>query len=444
MLDAWRHRKIAANNRAPVVKSGRLAKVHGMVFQRFPENLQNIALWVFNAMIDFVAAKPLSLRDDGGNATRNRLVKSGLLAGMNADVDEFKNHEVSWSLWGCVPQIVDREPQHDCVSSSLMSLFTSLRYLVALHEQKHFGRAADACHITQPALSNAIRALEEEFGTAIVKRGRTFQSFTPEGEQIFITVQRVLHEQELLRQALQSAADQPVGALRLGAVPTVMPIAARFAGMLQKRCPGMVITVLSLSSPEIEAGLENLSLDLALGYTGRLSARAARISTLAQYTERYFLLRRAAKPAKSSLRILHRPVSWKAASVLPLCLLTPDMHNRAIVSAAFSEAGSSVKAAIETNSILTLSLTVQVGEVSSILPGALVSVLHGYPELEAVPLVAPEVLTPIGFMFVSGGRPSHTLRAALDMAVDPTWLQHVSTHSGLLKALPAKSETLCP
>ncbi|MDO8264166.1 MAG: LysR family transcriptional regulator, partial [Gallionella sp.] len=53
-----------------------------------------------------------------------------------------------------------------------MSLFTSLRYLVALHQHKHFGRAAEACHITQPALSNAIRALEEEFGTAIVKRGR--------------------------------------------------------------------------------------------------------------------------------------------------------------------------------------------------------------------------------------------------------------------------------
>lgn len=325
-----------------------------------------------------------------------------------------------------------------------MSLFTSLRYLVALHEQKHFGRAADACHITQPALSNAIRALEEEFGTAIVKRGRTFQSFTPEGEQIFITAQRVLHEQELLRQALQSAADQPVGALRLGAVPTVMPIAARFAGILQKRYPGICITVLSMSSPEIEAGLENLSLDLALGYTGRLNARAARIATVEQYTERYFLLRRAAKPAKGSLRILRRPVSWKAASELPLCLLTPDMHNRAVVSAAFSEAGSSVKAAIETNSILTLSLTVQVGEVSSILPGALVSVLRGYPELEAVPLVAPEVLTPIGFMFASGGRPSHTLRAALDMAVNPAWLQHVSTHSGLLRALPSGTEVLAP
>ena len=55
-----------------------------------------------------------------------------------------------------------------------MNLLASLRYLAALDEHKHFGRAAAACHITQPALSNALRALEKEFGTAIVKRGRSF------------------------------------------------------------------------------------------------------------------------------------------------------------------------------------------------------------------------------------------------------------------------------
>ena len=92
-------------------------------------------------------------------------------------------------------EISDRAPQQgQRLNTTPMSLFTSLHYLVALHQHKHFGRAAQACHITQPALSNAIRALEQEFGTAIVKRGRAFESFTPEGEQIFRTAQRVLHE----------------------------------------------------------------------------------------------------------------------------------------------------------------------------------------------------------------------------------------------------------
>lgn len=314
-----------------------------------------------------------------------------------------------------------------------MSLFTSLRYLVALHELKHFGRAAQACHITQPALSNAIRALEEEFGTAIVKRGRTFQSFTPEGERIFVTAQRVLHEQELLLQDLKSASDQPVGSLTLGAVPSVMPIAARFSGLLQARHPGLSLVLRSMSSPDIEAGLENLSLDLALGYTDRLKSRVSKIATLEQYAERYFLLRRCAEPGRAGLRMVQQAVPWQTAAQLPLCLLTAEMHNRAIVDAAFAQLGVTVKPVIEANSLLTLGLSVLVGEVSSILPGALVGVLCGYPELEAVPLCEPEVLTPMGFMYAVTDRPSHALRAALDMAQTPSWLQHVKSHTGLLQ-----------
>ena len=65
-----------------------------------------------------------------------------------------------------------------------MNLLASLRYLAALDEHKHFGRAAQACHITQPALSNALRALEAEFDTVIVKRGRNFEGFTEEGARV--------------------------------------------------------------------------------------------------------------------------------------------------------------------------------------------------------------------------------------------------------------------
>ena len=58
-----------------------------------------------------------------------------------------------------------------------------MRYLVALSEHKHFGRAAQACHITQPALSNALRSLESEFGVVIVKRARVYVGLTHEGER---------------------------------------------------------------------------------------------------------------------------------------------------------------------------------------------------------------------------------------------------------------------
>ncbi len=313
-----------------------------------------------------------------------------------------------------------------------MNLLASLRYLVALHEHQHFGRAALACHITQPALSNALRALEQELGTPIVKRGRTYAGLTFEGERVLASARRMLHERERLQQELDSTADAPAGRLHLGAVPTAMPILARFAARLQARHPGIVPVVRSLSSPEIEAGLDGLALDMGLGYIDRLqSAGAPRLTALPQYTEHYFLLRRRRGKAQAGLHI-GEPLGWAEAARLPLCLLTPEMHNRRVVDQAFAAAGVTVRPAIETNSISALALAVLAGEVCSVMPGGLVGTLRGEGALEALPLVGPEVLTPIGFMLAPAERPTRTLQAALALAADADWLAMAASHSGRL------------
>lgn len=151
-----------------------------------------------------------------------------------------------------------------------MNLLSSMKYLVALNEHRHFARAAGACHITQPALSNALRALEEEYNVVIVRRGRAFAGLTPEGEQVLAAGQRMLREQQVLQQSLKSTAHSPVGGLVIGAVPTAVPIAARFAAMLQAQHPAILPVVLSLSSSELEARLDSLSIDLGLGYIERM------------------------------------------------------------------------------------------------------------------------------------------------------------------------------
>jgi DNA-binding transcriptional LysR family regulator len=318
-----------------------------------------------------------------------------------------------------------------------MNLLASLRYLVALDEHKHFGRAALACHVTQPALSNALRALEEEMGATIINRGRVFVGLTPEGERVLESAQRMLRERELLQQDLSSIAHQPVGKIVIGAVPTAVPIAGRFAAMLQARHPGISPTVLSMTSDDIEKGLDKLSLDLGLGYTDRLPQRQSRLRSIPQYTEHYFLVRKLGSQSVEETRPrmqLGEKVSWKEAATLPMCLLTPDMHNRTIVDKAFYEAGVSVKPIIETNSILTLALSVVAGEVCSILPGALVDAVRGYTELEALPLHEPTLLTQIGFMMPESSRASRTQQAALELANDAAWLRHAAAHSGLLSA----------
>jgi len=306
----------------------------------------------------------------------------------------------------------------------------SLRYLVALNEHRHFGRAAQACHITQPALSNALRALEKELDFPLVKRGRSYAGLTAEGERVLASARRMLREHELLLQEMHGGAEAPSGPLRLGAVPTAVPIAARFAAMLQARWPGIVPVVRSMSSQDIEAGLDDLSLDLGLGFIERSGRRGTRFAALPQYGEHYFLVRRAEK-ADVPLR-LGQPVAWKTAAALPLCLLTPDMHNRSIVEEAFAQAGVKVRPAMETNSILTLALSVVAGDVCSVLPGSLVAAARGQPGLRAQPLIRPAVVTPVGFITLAKGAPSRVLQAALGFAADKLWLREVAAHSGAL------------
>ena len=99
---------------------------------------------------------------------------------------------------------------------------------------------------------------------------------------------------------------------------------------------------------------------------------------------------------------------------------------------AFAAAGVTVKPVIQTNSILTLALSVVAGEVCSVLPGALVGAVRGYRELEALPLTHPQVLTPVGFMIQASDRPSRTLETAIALAREPGWLAQVAANSGAL------------
>ncbi len=312
-----------------------------------------------------------------------------------------------------------------------MNLLASMRYLVALNEHKHFGRAAQSCHITQPALSNALRALETEFGVVIVKRARVYVGLTHEGERVLATAQRMLRDNEVLLQELRGDADNPHGRLRMAAVPTAIPILSRFAAMLHQRHPGILPAVLSMSSQDLETGLESLAIDLALGYTERMHLPGIKLTAWPQSVEHYFLLRRAETPSADALHI-GQPITWAEAGKLPLCLLTTDMHNRAIMDQALREAGVPVAPAIETNSVLTLTLAVSAGTVSSVLPGAMVAAVRSHRELEALPLVAPEVRTPIGFMTQDGVRSSRALEAALTLLQTPEWREQVRLHSGTL------------
>lgn len=100
---------------------------------------------------------------------------------------------------------------------------TELKYIVAVARERHFGRAAEACHVSQPTLSVGIRKLEEELGVTLFERGGTEVSVTPIGLQIVDQAQRVLDETSSIREIAKLGRDPLSGALRLGVIHTIGP-----------------------------------------------------------------------------------------------------------------------------------------------------------------------------------------------------------------------------
>lgn len=100
---------------------------------------------------------------------------------------------------------------------------TELRYLVAVARELHFGRAAEACHVSQPTLSVAIKKLEEELDVKIFERGGNEVSVTPLGQDIVRQAQVVIEEANSIREIAKRGRDPLAGPLRLGVIYTIGP-----------------------------------------------------------------------------------------------------------------------------------------------------------------------------------------------------------------------------
>ncbi len=102
-------------------------------------------------------------------------------------------------------------------------LVRHLSYFVTLARERHFARAAAACHVAQPTLSAAIRKLEEDLGVPLVVRSHRYAGLTPEGEKLLVWGRQILTDYQSLHDDLAGARKDVVGKLRLGVIPAAMP-----------------------------------------------------------------------------------------------------------------------------------------------------------------------------------------------------------------------------
>lgn len=140
-----------------------------------------------------------------------------------------------------------------------------LRYLVAVADHRHFGRAAEACFVSQPTLSTQIKKLERELGVELIERNPRQIMLTSVGESIVERARVVLRETDNIREVARRATDPEAGSLRIGLFPTLAPyLLPHVVPVLHDRFPKLELLLVEEKSAVVHQRLRDGQLDVGL------------------------------------------------------------------------------------------------------------------------------------------------------------------------------------
>jgi len=142
---------------------------------------------------------------------------------------------------------------------------TELRYIVTLAQERHFGRAAERCHVSQPTLSVAVKKLEDELETPLFERSKSTVQVTPLGEKIIAQAQRVLEQSSLIFELASTGKDQLANPLRIGAIYTIGPyLFPHLVPALANAAPQMPLYIEEGMTGTLRAKLRSGELDVII------------------------------------------------------------------------------------------------------------------------------------------------------------------------------------
>jgi DNA-binding transcriptional LysR family regulator len=278
-----------------------------------------------------------------------------------------------------------------------------LEYLTALAREQHFGRAAAVCHVSQPALSAAIGKLERELGLELVDRVGRRGELTEEGRALLRWADLALVGVEGLRSEAARMTTELRGKLRLGVIPTALPVVAGILRPMLDRHPAVEVEVISMSSREI--GLQMAAHGIDAGVTYLDNEPLGEVVAVPIYEERYVFVTPQDDAAET--------IEWADLDGVQLCLLSSEMQNRRIVDSLLQKAGAVPGVRLQTNSISALFSFLRDGWPCVVSQAWLD--LYGVPEgMGSMLITAPEVAHEIGLVVSRTRLVPPTVRALID------------------------------
>ena len=258
------------------------------------------------------------------------------------------------------------------------------KYLIAVVEEGHFGRAAARCNATQPSLSTGIKQLELELGVPIFLRGRgqRLHGLTAEGQKITKWARLIISHCNAMRNEIDAMQGDLQGDLRIGAMPSMSPVLPSILKRVRSTFPNVRVDVAFIGHEAMKVGLDNFSLDVAIFYTD--AEDLSRRNVLPLYHENLSLL----VPDTEEFEGRNQ-ISWADAGRLPLAMLRSATHERRFVDETFASVGLYPVPKVESESILHLMFQVQFSELCTIIPSHFTRMPGLHPGTRALKLVDP-------------------------------------------------------
>jgi DNA-binding transcriptional LysR family regulator len=285
-------------------------------------------------------------------------------------------------------------------------LFRQLEYFVALARERHFARAASACHVSQPALSESIRKLEHELKVPLVRRGQKFEGLTPEGERLVHWARRILADCDALKQEVLVLQTGLIGELRLGVVPAAATTVALLTDPFCAAHPLVRVQLeTNLRSAGIVERIRRFELDAGILYPDRQDTAELLVTPL--YQEHQVLV-----AGGELLTGKSDSISWSDALELPMCLLTGGMRGRRLIDDALATRGLAVTPQLETDSVATLFAHIGTGRWASIVPHTWIRTL-GVPGGASVLELHDPCVTALMALVTTAAEPGSVITRAL-------------------------------
>lgn len=260
---------------------------------------------------------------------------------------------------------------------------TELKYIVAVAEERHFGRAAERSFVSQPSLSASVKNLEEELGVTLFERGKRGVFLTEAGERIVEQARRALAEAERVKLVARQGRDPLKGALRLGIIHTIAPyLLPGLVAALRRLAPEMPLDVEENITATLDRMLRAGELDaviLALPY------EAPGVDVLPLYEENFEVV----VPARHALA-KRKSVAVEDLDAGELLLLPIGHCFRDQVLDACTEFSRPPEPGRQGNSLETLRSMVASGLGISVLPATALTLRHGSALVKAVPFTNPQ------------------------------------------------------